>query len=269
MSQTFILILATDSIAADAKQLGVSPAQLQDISIQVDASIVQKNALPYSDNQIMALQLWLSYQIQLPSSILAEQLCWPAWREDQVGFADYLWEQTCLECFISSDSANSIENDNSYIEMNASPSGQYAFYHFQSYRNPAKLPPVPLIQASTGKRAHIIWPATQSKPSKSQRYDGNYNYHCRLGFSLDQLPYTSSTKNGLENLNHDLDNSLDSGLNISNTNAHHNAIKFIHPCVILWFGDTALYFAPAHASPPDFHQRRFWSHFDYQAAAAT
>lgn len=269
MSQTFTLTLATDSIAADAKQLGVSPAQLQDISIQVHASIVEKHALPYRGNQSMAAQLWLSYQIQLPLSILANQLCWPAWREDQVGFADYLWEQTCLECFISSDSANSIENDSSYVEINVNPKGQYALYHFQSYRNPARLPPAPLIQASTGKRAHIIWPATLSKPSESQHYDDNYNYHCRFGFSLDQLPSTSSSKNGLENLNHDLNGGLDSGLNISNTNGHHNAIKLIHPCVILWFGDTALYFAPAHNSPPDFHQRRFWSHFDYQAAATT
>ena len=265
MSQTFTLTLATDSIAEDAKQLGVSPAQLQDISIQVHASIVDKHTLPYSDNQSMAAQLWLSYQIQLPSSILTDQLCWPAWREDQVGFADYLWEQTCLECFISS---GNLETDSSYIEINASPSGQYALYHFKSYRNPARLPPAPLIQESNGKRAHVIWPTTLSKPSKSQqRYDDNYDYHCRFGFSLDQLPSTSSTKSGFEDLTHDLDD----GLNNSNINGHHNdsSIKLIHPCVILRFADTALYFAPTHASPPDFHQHRFWSPFDSQAASAS
>lgn len=263
MSQIFTLKLATDSLAVDAKQLNVTPEQLQDISIQVHASIVQKHATQNGETESLAAQLWLSYQIQLTSSLLAEQLCWPIWDESQVSFTDYLWEHTCLECFISS---SGIDTDSSYVELNVNPNGQYALYHFQSYRNPATLPPVPLMQDGNDRCAHIIWPDTISKPSKNQQ---RYNYHCRFGLSLDQLPSTSSTKSGLENLTHDLDGGLDNGLNNSSINGHHNAIKLIHPCVILWFGDTALYFAPAHASPPDFHQHRFWSHFDSQAASAS
>jgi len=53
-------------------------------------------------------------------------------------------------------------------------------------------------------------------------------------------------------------------------------IEYIHPCVILSFattvstrfGTTALYFAPIHASPPDFHNLQYWSIFDKQAALA-
>ena len=53
-------------------------------------------------------------------------------------------------------------------------------------------------------------------------------------------------------------------------------IEYIHPCVILSFattfgtrfGTTALYFAPTHASPPDFHNLQYWSVFDKQAALA-
>lgn len=43
--------------------------------------------------------------------------------------ADNLWQETCLECFIGL-------SDGSYLEINATPDGRYAIYHFEDYRTP-------------------------------------------------------------------------------------------------------------------------------------
>jgi hypothetical protein len=40
-----------------------------------------------------------------------------------------LWESTCFECFIG------VENNDSYIEINVSPSGDWQAYEFTSYRH--------------------------------------------------------------------------------------------------------------------------------------
>src|SRR5699024_1157946 len=83
------------------------------------------------------------------------------------GFADYLWEQTCLECFLAGRLINSAvsinENNNKtnpYLEINASPDGCYALYQFADYRNPATLPPTPLLQGDGQTRASMDWTAT-------------------------------------------------------------------------------------------------------------
>ncbi len=258
MSQRFNLQLATDSLSADAQQLGIPYEQLQQIRIRVNVSIVQQ---PQP-------QLWLCYDIQLPSSILAEQLDWPTWKQAQVGFTDYLWERTCLECFISGnaiiDNENQNENQNRYIEINASPRGQYALYQFDDYRTPSMLPPLRLLKADGVTPARIHWllsnawgeqattlsplakPINNTTNLAAGSFTPRYYYQRRFGLLLDELPV-----NFLHN-----DISTDTG------------IELIHPCVILRFGNTHLYFAPTHASPPDFHQRRYWSRFGYQTALA-
>jgi hypothetical protein len=43
-------------------------------------------------------------------------------------FKDQLWQHTCLECFIGL-------NQQQYIELNFSPSHEYAHYRFESYRS--------------------------------------------------------------------------------------------------------------------------------------
>ncbi|MGP4848083.1 hypothetical protein ACTXGQ_28565, partial [Marinobacter sp. 1Y8] len=91
MNQSFNLCIATETIAKDAQQLGVSIEALENISIKVSAEIIQQPAL----------QLMLTYQVTLPSQILSNQLNWPIWQQTQVNFTDYLWEETCLECFIA------------------------------------------------------------------------------------------------------------------------------------------------------------------------
>lgn len=237
MSQLFNLCLATETIATDAQQLGLTIEQLQDIRIEVSAKIINQ---PES-------HLWLSYQIKLPNTSLAAQLDWPAWEQSQVGFSDYLWEKTCLECFIDNNAINTenaISNvePTGYIEINASPSGRYALYQFNSYRNPSILPPTPLLKSDGRTRAHINWVNSAFQKSSHYQLD-QFIYERSFGVPLTQLFNTSYDTNTI-------------------------TIERLHPCVILWFGNIALYFAPNHASPPDFHQRQYWPAFDYKAAIA-
>ena len=250
MSQLFTLRLATDTLSADAEQIGVSIKELQKIRINVEASIV-----------LSTRQLWLSYQIQLPSVRLAAQLDWTAWQQSKVRFTDYLWERTCLECFVSSEVFDATA---SYIEINVNPNGQYALYKFDKYRTPSTLPPVPLMQANCTTKANVTWaknasnqqaePINRLKPhpalanhfvdSTITKFTPYYQYRRCFGLSLEQL--------SLNTHNHDLSGDI--------------SIKLLHPCVILQFGKTNLYFAPAHATPPDFHQHCYWTVLDLQAA---
>lgn len=253
MVQTFSLQLATDTLSIDAQQLGVSPQQLQHIKVKVIATIVQ-----YSEPCLS-----LTYQIQLPYTSLANQLNWPTWKQNQVGFTDYLWEHTCLECFIASPTSDKSPNTNvstGYVEINASPNGHYALYQFDDYRSPATLPPRPLLQADKSQRAYISWSNISEKlhPIKTFKLGSIYNstiihtdlstliftprYRYQRSFStpLSQLPINTTPLNTSDN------------------------VGLLHPCVILWFGEVALYFAPFHASPPDFHQHRYWTPFKFK-----
>ena len=55
---------------------------------------------------------------------------------------DQLWERTCFEAFIG------FENSPFYWEINISPSGDWNFYHFDSYRNnPSPEPRITFIQS--------------------------------------------------------------------------------------------------------------------------
>lgn len=206
MSQTFILKLATDTLLSDAKALAATAEQLQSIEVSVIATITKQ-------------QLLLDYKITLPLLSLTEPLQWPSFSHEQVGFNDYLWQQTCLECFVSSD-------ERSYIEINANPNGQYAIYHFEDYRTPACLPPMPLLTNNKDK-ARLYWHQTKLTGKANKK-----SYRRRFALSLKDMPYE---------------------LLAANTQA------LIHPCVILYFAGTPLYFATAHALPADFHQRRYWS----------
>ncbi|MBO1530876.1 hypothetical protein J3492_06565 [Psychrobacter sp. F1192] len=261
MSQVFNLQLAQDDLNTAANTLGVSIEQLQDIKIQVRVSIKPSSAPHNPEAKGFDEQLWFHYCITLPSSILAKQLDWTTWQQDNVGFTDYLWEQTCLECFMS----NRIDDDSSYIEINVNPNGQYALYHFHSYRSPSTRPPAPLMAAQ--QRANLIWPSMLSSPAT---YKQGYRYHCSFGFDLNQLPsewfiegkVSSTCPKNMSG------HPLYSNVKTSNPSNQSKAIGYIQPCVILWFGTTDLYFAPVHATPPDFHQRHLWPCFDHQAASA-
>ncbi len=254
MSQIFDLRLATETLAADAQQLGVTLEDLQDISVQVSATLREQPDA----------YLELEYYVTLPTKSLDAQFNWLTWQPGQVGFKDYLWEQTCLECFLAGFLISSNRSDNSsksadknettaYIEINASPNGQYALYEFDSYRSPATLPPKSLMQADGQTPAAIDWldASHNQKPLIDSTISAHSTYNYQRSF---RVPLSSLMT--LTSLHEKADCS------------HAAIIKYIHPCVILSFGETTLYFAPKHASPPDFHNRQYWASFDEQAAFA-
>ncbi|MBH0096720.1 hypothetical protein I6E61_10020 [Psychrobacter sp. NZS113] len=242
MNQTFDLHIANETIASDAQQLGVTVDDLKRICVQVSAHIVK----------YPKVCLQLTYHITLPNQMLADKLDWPTWQPERVGFADYLWEETCLECFITGNTINSntVTNDTtSYVEINANPDGRYALYQFESYRNPATLPPSPLYQADGHTRASIEW-INKPKPHSTSANThllrapdplkpNSYKYELSFNVSLTQLSDT--------HLKYAINNTI---------------IEQIHPCVILWLDKTPLYYATSHASPPDFHNRQYWSRFE-------
>lgn len=300
MSQTFHLCLATDTLAADAQTLGVTIEDLQSIEVEVIVTFAQTNQIAQTANitqsaQQPEWQLQLDYHITLPLKSLAAQLDWPTWQPTQVGFADYLWEQTCLECFlagglitdrlidnsVSINDANEIGIDgvdankiSAYIEINASPDGRYALYEFTSYRNPATLPPTPLLQPDGQTRAFINWTASHCPVSNDTANAEQNSLSAQIEPAIDLLtPKTSTANSYLYQRSFTVPLSQ-----LSNAKAFINdtGIEYIHPCVILSFattfgkrlGTTALYFAPTHASPPDFHNLQYWSVFVKQAALA-
>jgi len=256
MNQSFNLRIATETIAKDAQQMSVSIEELESISIEVSAKIIQ----------YPALQLVLTYQVTLPSQTLANQLNWPIWQQAQVNFTDYLWEETCLECFIAGSKLNDskvndedivtthqtmphnilFQHSPSYVEVNAGPDGRYALYQFESYRNPAALPPVPLYEIDGTTRASINWSNLKSLSAVSVEshlsstptvVQSAFRYERSFSLPITQLPNQQYAVADI-------------------------MIEQIHPCVILWFGETDLYFASSHASPPDFHNRDYWPNFE-------
>lgn len=261
MSQLFQLQLATENLAANAEQLGVSVSQLLAIQVTVSATLMPQSTL----------QLYLNYKIQLPSQYLADQLNWPKWQQQQVKFTDYLWEQTCLECFIASqlkpvaNATTTIEYPTGYIEINASPSGSYAVYEFNSYRQPSSLPPNPLLQPNGEQRVDINWPIYPTSQSKRSiqsllKSDSNIN----IESSIVSHPFTSNgnTDHAYEcGFSVDLDQLTMTTTKADEMSLNHN-IGLLHPCVILSFDKVVLYFAPRHATPPDFHQRQYWTAFN-------
>ncbi len=65
------------------------------------------------------------------------------------GRADGLWKHTCFEAFVA------VGASADYLELNFAPSGQWAAYRFQSYREglaPAELEEPPAIALAPGKR---------------------------------------------------------------------------------------------------------------------
>lgn len=286
MSQNFNLYLATDTLAADAKQLGVTIEDLQSIQVEVIVTLVQTAKRTQTEQIAQSTeqpewQLQLAYRVTLPLKSLAAQLDWPIWQPAQVGFVDYLWEQTCLECFLAGtliDSTASINNTNEmgidsidgnktspYIEINANPDGRYALYQFKSYRNPATLPPTPLLQANGQTLAFINWRASNCWTDGAEQKSLSEQIKPVICFSTlntaaKTYHYERSFSLSLSHMHNKEDVINDTG------------IDYIHPCVILsfstTFGTTALYFAPKHASPPDFHNLHCWSVFDKQVALA-
>jgi hypothetical protein len=61
--------------------------------------------------------------------------------------ADYLWQHTCFEAFVS------VKGKPEYSEFNFSPSGEWAAYHFRRYRDGAPLEVGALAPRIAARRA--------------------------------------------------------------------------------------------------------------------
>lgn len=222
MQQRFKLSLLQETIADDAAALNVKASLLTDIAIEVMAHI-EARMRPY---------LWLDYQISLPKPLLA-LIDWEDWRKENAVFSDFLWEKTCLECFLQ------FSKQSGYVEINAAPSGEFAIYQFLDYRTPNQLPPKPLLlndkfssnQMTNDNRASVFWQNSDdlNPPAALLRR--------KFAIDLSQTP------------------------NFDVALPHFGLIK-LQPCVILAFGKHQLYFAPHHALPPDFHDSKFWQDFN-------
>lgn len=225
MQQRFNLQLFQGTTNNDVKHLGVSTAVLNDILIKVIATIDTRSK-PY---------LWLDYRISLPEPLLP-LIDWKEWQPKQVIFTDFLWEKTCLECFIQP------SGQLGYIEINAAPSGEFAVYEFSAYRTPCQLPPKPLLlkskllnnSAKIDNRAAITWQNGEDLNQSAATLQRKF------GVDLSQIP------------------NFDAAL-------PHFGLSKLQPCVILSFGNHPLYFAPNHASPPDFHNATFWQAFNLES----
>ena len=247
MSQRFKLQLATDGLLIAARQLEVFVEQLQLIQVMVDISLINPSTLA------------LTYQIQLPNRRLASVFDWPQWQQDQVKFINYLWERTCLECFITGFGLmNDTTQATHYIEINASPSGRYALYQFVDYRQPDCMPPTPLYKANSDEQASIDWTARSPLTRFLNISSLNVAQHLKT-----QCPKV--TPNALSALIftavYDYRRSFTIDLDQVPSSLLANGIEQLHPCVILYFDSVALYFAAKHAAPPDFHQQHYWTNF--------
>lgn len=188
-----------------------------------------------------APRLYLSYFIQhsgsektTDSSNLAAAVGWLDWQLQQVSFCDYLWEQTCLECFIGGPTTE-------YVEINASPAGAFALYHFSDYRQPDTMPPPPLYDQSQAS-VHL-------KP-------GAYQQRASIDWQSDMLQHLVD-----DALAYPLAAALSRHYSLQLAQLPSVLLPFsqLHPCVILMLDDIPLYFAPKHAHPPDFHNRAYWT----------
>lgn len=80
-----------------------------------------------TENDSLQLSYFLANGELEQTNILLDEL-------DKLTRADFLWENTCFECFFDT-------GDSAYFELNFAPSGAYNLYRFDNYRTPDTLPP--------------------------------------------------------------------------------------------------------------------------------
>ena len=209
-----------------------------------------------------APRLWLSYFIHLPQEFadqerlntFIESSGWLPRRAQQVMFSDYLWEGTCLECFVGGSGTE-------YIEVNASPTGQYALYHFQDYRQPNIMPPPPLYLSqdkpttASRQRAYVRWQDSNDSNSAFTKCGVSpVSDFCPSTYTIDPNAIQSSEFCPA------YPTLLQRHLTIDLKQLPKSLLPFSHlpPCVILNLDGIAFYYAPQHAPTPDFHNRRYW-----------
>lgn len=96
-------------------------------------------------------QLVTEFFVSIPTSLIP-QIKWHTFDNQKITRQDFLWEDTCLELFMGDIQTSE------YVEINVSPQGQFAFYHFDDYRQPNQMPPRKLaIEHHPNSYANITW----------------------------------------------------------------------------------------------------------------
>ena len=185
-----------------------------DFAVVLVKSELQQNG---ENNQFL---LNLNYQILSTHAIDFDDFS-----QNNVKATDYLWKKNCLECFIQI-------NNQQYFEINASPNGAYALYHFDDYRTPKQMPP------RATEQLQFNWQKQQINVE---------NFHVKNiaindDTSLANLNFLSTF--GFEIV-------LPKDLQLTK----------INPCVILYQQGEPIFYAVNHANPPDFHNKDFWQNF--------
>lgn len=145
--------------------------------------------------------------------------------------ADFLWEETCFECFFG-------KSDGSYIELNLSPDGRYALYQFSGYRTPNQMPPMSLHTQDLPITTLSTYTFNVPKDSKLQDLERIPLFYQKplIALRVVLLSYASCNEALMTPYR-------------------------IQPCVIIKDSikdlDT-LYYAPRHTNPPDFHKQALW-----------
>ncbi|WP_227431090.1 hypothetical protein [Psychrobacter sp. I-STPA6b] len=204
--------------------------------ISVQAHIVTTTA---NTSQQQQHRLNLHYQIHLNECKTPKTLPWFIWEKisKHPQPKDYLWQSTCLECFVAGNKNNTPHHHNEYLELNVASSGHYALYHFDNYRTPDSMPPNHLSCLLADKYKPELQINADPRPILLQ------------GKTPSHYPEEPHTLNRHISINiHMLSHLWDS-------------LSSIQPALILQDQHTKqhLYFAPQHATPPDFHLNSLWT----------
>jgi hypothetical protein len=105
------------------------------------------------------------------------------------GRADQLWAHTCFEAFVAFDESPH------YLELNFSPSGQWAAYRFESYRQgmaPAALPAAPRIALRRNAsglelQAEVSLSGTPEAPNSSGKSSADRRLRISLSAVVEDL----------------------------------------------------------------------------------
>lgn len=172
-----------------------------------DCPLIQANTT------LQSHRLTLNFQIHHKSPY-----DWAVFDDKNIKHTDFLWEQDCFECFVQID-------NKAYFEINASPTGAFALYHFDDYRTPNTMPP------RATKELSFEWQNIQL--NQPTHFLGSGNTPENATFFQSEFCYLVNLPNLL-------------------------TVYKINPTAILYQNGEPIYYASKHASPPDFHNKAYW-----------
>lgn len=233
----YLLKLATEQDLAKILPAHICN-EINNIQVLANLTLIGKK-LVLNFEVIIPQLLQSTPQIPKIKDRLQTKVEWQDFDNNHIERKDFLWESTCLECFVGN------TNCSEYVEINASPAGNFAVYHFDDYRKPDCLPPRTL-QTPDNQSIKVDWSREQA------------GYQRRFSVDLTLLPPFANDKE-----------------------AEQPQINLINPTAILYLvvdkqdiqeykhedkpqdehqdkQRMPLFFAHTHATPADFHNQSCW-----------